>query len=322
MSVLLGIIKRLSGEGIAVVFVSHRMDEIPRVADSITILRDGRHVATGPITEFSTGRVVELMTGGATLVEVNDKRQQRSPGDLRLKVSDLQAGLLDGIGLELKSGEIVGLAGLLGSGRSELLRTIFGLETVQSGRIELDGRSILGLSPRKLIARGIGFAPEERKKDGLVLGMSIAENLTFGCPSKVTNYGMLNLSNLRQVANDARDRLSIKANNLGASVSSLSGGNQQKVVLGKWLSADSRVLLLDEPTRGVDVEAKRQIYALLSELADEGFSILVASSEMEELFEMCDRLLVLRQGKLVAQAGITETSLPEIMSSAMEGVIL
>lgn len=319
VDLLLTIVRRLAKQGIAVIYVSHRMDEIPRIANSITVLRDGRHVATKPLAELPTENVIKLMTGA-----FQPQRSRRTPAkqnvEAVLEARDLSTKKLSDVTFTLHRGEILGLAGLLGSGRTELLRAAFGLDRLTSGTLTIQGAPILRSTPRSMIERGVGLAPEERKREGLVMGMSIAGNLVLSSLDKVSRLGFLSANAEVLRSSEAVKRLSIKIPSLGAPVASLSGGNQQKVVLGKCLGAGVSILLLDEPTRGVDVEAKNQIYSLLRTLADEGMSIIVASSELEELFIMCDRLLVLSQGTVVAERDIGETSLEDTMRLAMEGV--
>ncbi|WP_342237864.1 sugar ABC transporter ATP-binding protein [Inquilinus sp. OTU3971] len=321
VDLLLKIVARLSEQGIAIVYVSHRMDEIPRVADSITILKDGRHVTTRSTRELSTKDVIRLMTGGFEAPPAPRPSADRG-GDAVLSVTGLTTAKLRDVHFEARRGEILGLAGLLGSGRTELLRAIYGLDPVLAGEVRIAGRPAAGATPRGMIALGVGFAPEDRKREGLVTGMSISGNLVLSSHDRISRFGFVSPHAEDRLSGDAVRRLSIKLQSLRSPASSLSGGNQQKVVLGKWLNAGISILLLDEPTRGVDIEAKNQIYALLRELAAERMTIVVASSEIEELFFMCDRLIVLSQGKVVAERKIGDTDPEDTMRLAMEGVAL
>ncbi len=226
---------------------------------------------------------------------------------------------LDGVSFQLHRGEILGLAGLLGSGRTELLRAIYGLDR-SSGGIELLGAPLAG-GPAARLAAGLAFAPEDRKKEALALDMSVSSNLVMACQQKVSRAGFLMPRREAAIAAASISNLAIKAA-AGSAVRTLSGGNQQKVVLGKSLNADIAVFLMDEPTRGVDIEAKSQIYELLRSLAAEGVGIVVASSEVEELFLVCHRLLVMSRGRVVAERRVEETTLEETMTLAMEGVLL
>jgi ABC-type sugar transport system ATPase subunit len=272
-----------------------------------------------PIADASTAEIVRLMTGEASAATRRNRAHQ-STGNIALKVSGLTtATKLKGLSFEVRQGEIVGLAGLLGSGRTELLRAIYGLDPVAAGRIEIFGKEVAGRSPRAMIRQGVGLAPEDRKKEGLVLDMSISKNLVLSSMHKVVHGWMLSQHRQAQLSQRAASRLSVKLASLSDPVRTLSGGNQQKVVLGKCLNADVKVFLLDEPTRGVDIEAKRQIYELLDQLAAQGTAVLVASSEMEELILLCDRLLIMKDGEIVGDRSVAQTDLAEVTAVAMGG---
>lgn len=317
VEILLRAIRILSDRGVAVVYVSHRMDEIQQVAHSVTVLRDGRHIETLPIAGAPTARIVGLMTGEAEEM-TRSKSPRRSLGRVALKATGLAtATKLKGISFEIREGEIVGLAGLLGSGRTELLRAIYGLDPAVAGRVEIFGRETANRSPRVLIRQGVGLAPEDRKKEGLVLDMSISKNLVLASMHKVVHGAMLSRGRQTRLAQWAASRMSIKLGSLSDPVRTLSGGNQQKVVLGKCLNADVKVFLLDEPTRGVDIEAKQQIYELIEQMAAQGTAVLVASSEMEELILLCDRLLLMRDGEIVGERSVAQTDLAEVMAVTM-----
>ena len=319
VDILLRTIRTLSDRGVAVIYVSHRMDEIQRIAHSVTVLRDGRHIETRPIAHAPTAEIVRLMTGGPDAA-ASGPRGTRPSGDIALKVRGLTTAKLRGVTFDVRAGEIVGLAGLLGSGRTELLRAIYGLDPIVAGGIEILGREPAGRSPRAMIRQGVGLAPEDRKKEGLVLDMSIAANLVLAAMHKVVHRMMLSRRRQAQLSQQTVVRLSIKRARSSDPVRSLSGGNQQKVVLGKCLNADVKVFLLDEPTRGVDIDAKCQIYALLDQLAAQGTAVLVASSEVEELMLLCDRLLLMKDGGIVAERIVAQTSLADVMAIAMDGV--
>lgn len=319
VEILLGAIRTLSARGVAVVYVSHRMDEIQRIAHSVTVLRDGRHIDTLPIASASTADIVRLMTGDGTAA-AQHRRGQRPPGKVALKVSGLStSSKLKGLSFEVREGEIVGLAGLLGSGRTELLRAVYGLDPVASGRVEIFGKEPVDRSPSAMIRRGVCLAPEDRKKEGLVLDMSISKNLVLSSMHKVVQRSMLSHRRQAQLSQEAASRMGVKLASLSDPVRTLSGGNQQKVVLGKCFAADVKVFLLDEPTRGVDIEAKGQIYELLGQLAAQGTAVLVASSEMEELMLLCDRLLLMKDGELVGERSVAQADLADVMAVAMGG---
>lgn len=317
VEILLRTVRELSDRGVAVVYVSHRMDEIQQVADSVTVLRDGHHIDTLPIADAPTTEIVKLMTGEENAA-TRRRRASRPLGGTALKVTGLSTGTgLKGLSFEVREGEIVGLAGLLGSGRTELLRAIYGLDPIVAGRIEIFGKEPADRSPRGMIRSGVGLAPEDRKREGLVLGMSIAENLVLSSMHRIVRGAMLSRRRQTQVAQRAAARMAVKHASLLDPVRTLSGGNQQKVVLGKCLNADVRVFLLDEPTRGVDIDAKRQIYDLLDQLAAQGTAVLVASSEMEELMRLCDRLLLMKDGAIVGERSVAQTDLADVMTITM-----
>ena len=319
VEMLLRTIVLLSQRGVAVIYVSHRMDEIQRLAHSVTVLRDGQHIDTVPIARAPTSEVVRLMTGCAGSQTVPERAASKR-GRVALKASGVTtADKLRGVSFELHEGEVVGLAGLLGSGRTELLRAAYGLDPLTAGRVEIFGREPADRSPRAMIRHGVGMAPEDRKKEGLVLDMGIAKNLVLSCLHKVAHLAILSRRRQAHLSQQVTARMSVKLANFAEPVRSLSGGNQQKVVLGKCLNADVKVFLLDEPTRGVDIDAKRQIYELLRQLAAQGTAVLVASSELDELMLLCDRLLLLKDGCVIGEREVARTDLAEVMTLTMGG---
>jgi ABC-type sugar transport system ATPase subunit len=316
---LLELVARLARQGVAVIYVSHRLDEIPRVAHSVTVLRDGALVGTLPIGEAPPATIVEMMLGRAQVREVTDLRD-RGSGPVALSVRDVHLDRrLDGVSLDLNEGEVMGLWGMPGAGRSELLRGIFGLEHFTGGRVLVRGVLQAHPAPRSMIHAGVAFSPDDRKREGLVLGLSIAENLVMASQQKVSQAGVISGGRLRALAWSVVRRLSIKTPTIDQPVHSLSGGNQQKVVIGKWLAADSRILLMDEPTRGVDVEAKASLYGLLRQLSAAGRSVLLAPTELEELFLACDRIVVLRRGRVVGEMVTAHATPAAVMALAMGG---
>jgi ABC-type sugar transport system ATPase subunit len=327
---LLARVRRMAAAGLSVVYVSHRMDEIPRVADSLTVLRDGREVTTRPMAKTTTAQVVRLMTGGPDGAPTAPTRPpaparargKRNAGSDRpvLSVAGLSGpGRVTDVSFDLREGEILGIAGLLGSGRTELLRCLFGLIPRTGGSVTLDGRRFAPRGPRQALRAGLGYAPEDRKKEGLALGMSVSTNIVAASLAALRSHGLLSRRLEHRHSSASRDRLSIKTPSLHAPVGTLSGGNQQKVVIGRLLNAGTRVLLLDEPTRGVDAAAKEQMYQLLGDLTAEGMSVLAVSSELEELFAFCDRLLVMRDGRVVAESPVAGTDPAAVMTLAMGG---
>lgn len=297
-------ISALTGRGVAVLFVSHRLPEVFSVCDDITVLRDGQTVASGPIGEFTPESLVDAMIGQRQR-PTEAPRSGLAYGGAAvpvLKVNELSAlGCLTDISLQVQPGEIVGLAGLVASGRNELLEAIFGTRLIDSGQLRIQGREYVPRDPRSAMDAGIGYLPPDRKTQGLVVAMSIRDNLSMAAASHV---GRLRRPNRRQqTANwhQAKDVMRIRARSEADPVWTLSGGNQQKVALGKWLVRSPSLLLLDEPTRGVDVGAKVDIYVRLRAVADQGVAMLVSSSEYNELLDLCDRVLVLFAGRLTAE---------------------
>lgn len=315
VDVLLDLVRRLASQGVAIIYVSHRLDEIPRVADSVTVLRDGEHVGTVKSTDVSTARIVEMMVGRTLGQTPRDSRVTHDA--VALRISGLHTRLHAGFDLDVHRGEIVGLWGMPGSGRTELMRAIFGLDPINSGQIEVDGERIPKLGPRSLIDHGVGLSPDDRKRDGLVMALSVAENLVMASPDKVARAGIISSQNSDALADRQIERLAIKVSGREAVVGELSGGNQQKVVVGKWLAAGVKVLLLDEPTKGIDVEARASLYALLRELALTGVSVLLAPTELEELFDSCDRIVVLRAGEIVADVPTAGVEPAAVMAISM-----
>jgi ABC-type sugar transport system ATPase subunit len=316
---LIALVGRLSAQGVAVIYVSHRLDEIPRVAHSVTVLRDGRLVGTAGIDALSPAQIVEMMLGRAQIQE-QARFNETADRPVALAVDDVHLDRrLQGVSLEVREGEVVGLWGMPGAGRSELLRGIFGLEPFTAGRVVVGGAQTRGAGPRAMIRRGVGFSPDDRKREGLVLGLGIDENLVMACPGRVSRRGIIARGGLRTVASSVSEQMAIKTPSLRLLAQSLSGGNQQKVVVGKWLAANARILLMDEPTKGVDIEAKAALYALLRQLVGVGHSVLVAPTELEELFLMCDRILVLRRGRIVGEMPTQEATPAAVMALAMGG---
>lgn len=296
---LFRIVEERRAAGTAIVYITHRMDEIARLADVVTILRDGRFVETLPIAEASPEAIVTRMVGRS--IEALFTGDRPPAGDVVLKVDQIGDGDLIGpIDLEVRAGEVVGIAGLVGSGRSEFARLVFGADRAVTGSVTVDGLSIRATSPMGAMRAGIAFVPESRKEQGLVLSQSISQNMVMASFGKVSTAGIVSSARVRQTSDFERHRMGIKSPR-DKQVRQLSGGNQQKVLLSKWLQTDPRVLILDEPTRGVDVGAKADIYGIINEIAAAGVAVLVISSELPELLGLVDRVLVMREGRLVAE---------------------
>ncbi|WP_336660232.1 sugar ABC transporter ATP-binding protein [Leucobacter sp. USHLN153] len=311
--VLFKTIAVLKAQGVSVVFVSHRLAEMFEIVDELTVLRDGETAASGPMSEFDVQRIVDEMVGRAGAWEevgVPERRARVSHNAAPvLEVSELNVeGIVRDASLTVAPGEIVGVAGLVGSGRRELLEALFGARSVSSGELALQGKPYTPSNPRSAIARGMGYLPPDRKLRGLVLGRSIRDNLTMSVTAFLPRLRSHSRAQTEDVVQRVMSGMRVRAESPEVAVGTLSGGNQQKVALGKWLAAGSTVLLLDEPTRGVDVAAKAEIHSLLREAAESNAALLVSSSENEELIALCDRILVMFRGAIIASVPSADAS--------------
>jgi ABC-type sugar transport system ATPase subunit len=298
VSMVLETVRRVSAQGVAVLYVSHRMDEIRQIAETATIMRNGTVIETVSIAGSDTATIIELMIG-ASPEEQRPDGPAREFGDVLLEVKELSVPpKLSGISFAVRAGEILGIAGLLGSGRTELLRAIAGYNTIDGGTVSVRGDTITKLSPGKMLKLGIGMTPENRKATGVILGLGIDENIVMSDYPRVSRFGVLSSARIADASTALASKLNVKAHDLTQPIGTLSGGNQQKAVIARWLHADSSVLLLDEPTRGVDVEAKAQIYEIMRAVADTGKGVIFVSSEVEELPLACDRVLVIQAGTI------------------------
>ncbi|MBN1309236.1 MAG: sugar ABC transporter ATP-binding protein [Chitinispirillaceae bacterium] len=312
---LFHLIALLKAQGTGIVYISHRLEEIIRIADRVTVLRDGAHIITRTRNEYNRELLIKDMVGR----ELKDEFPSRTrvTGTELLRVDNLsRRGVLEAISFSLNYGEILGITGLVGSGRTELLRAIFGADRIDRGTVMIEGKTVRIRSPRNAIRNGIALAVEDRKLQGLVLGMSVSDNITLASLNAVNRFGFIDKKKACAAAALQIERLRIKTTGMLQRVGSLSGGNQQKVVLAKWLSARSKILLLDEPTRGIDVGAKQEIYLLINTLAAEGMGIIMVSSELPEVLGMSDRIFVMRGGALRAQFTRGEATQEKIMECA------
>jgi ABC-type sugar transport system ATPase subunit len=313
------LIGQLKARGITLIYISHRMEELFDLCDAVTVLRDGRHVATEPIAATTPHRVVTQMIG-RELEETVAAHFGRPLGAERLRVEGLTSpGRCEGVSFGVRAGEIVGIAGLVGAGRSETLQAVFGLDPHATGRITVDGGEVALGSVSAALDSGLGLLPEDRKRQGLVLAMNSRENISLAALPAVTRAGWIRRGSERELAARYSSRLRVKAPSLEDPVSGLSGGNQQKIALAKWLARSCEVLLVDEPTRGVDVGAKAEIHRLLDELACDGRALLVVSSELPELIALCGRILVMRAGRIVAEVQRPDFT-EAVLMRAMTGV--
>jgi galactofuranose transport system ATP-binding protein len=326
---LFGVIRRLRDEGVAVVYVSHRLDELYAVCDAVTVLRDGRTVHSGPLAGLERLKLVSLMLG-REIGEVRAEGTTKFGGDHEAASAEpvLRAeGVsvphqLHGVSFEVRPGEVMGLGGLLGSGRTETVKAVAGALTPSAGRITVAGRPVRKGSPGAAIRAGISLLPEDRKSEGIVPGLSVRENIALAVLPRLSRAGLVSEARIDALVGKFMDRLRIKASSPHQKAGELSGGNQQKVLLARWLAAEPRVLLLDEPTRGIDVGAKAEVQRLVDELAEDGLGVLLISSDLEELIEGSDRVVVLRDGAVVGELtgdDVTEDRLMEAIASAGDG---
>ncbi|RFU85775.1 sugar ABC transporter ATP-binding protein [Streptomyces triticagri] len=318
---LFRIVSGLTAEGVAVVYISHRLEEIRRIGDRVTVLKDGRTVAVGlPAESTPTRDIVSLMTGRNVEYAFPERPDHPATGEVILRTEGLsREGEFAPIDLELRPGEIVGLAGLVGSGRSEILETVYGARTPTSGRVYVDGRALKPGSVRHAVRAGLGLAPEERKAQALLMLESVTRNVSVSSMSRFSRGGWLDRGKEHDAARDAVRSLSLRPDNPAVPVRTLSGGNQQKAVLARWLLRGCRVLLLDEPTRGVDVGARAELYSVIRRLADEGLAVLLVSSEVPEVLGLADRVLVLREGQVVHTAPAGDLDEHRVLDLVMEG---
>jgi ABC-type sugar transport system ATPase subunit len=313
---LYALLGRLRERGVTSVYVSHRMPEIFRLCDTITVLRDGRHVTTQPAAQLDESALVELMIG-RRLDQYLPKETARAPGEVILRADKLSSpGRFHDVSFEVRAGEIVGLAGLVGAGRSEVAKAIFGLDHDVEGRVEIAGQPLPPGSPAAAMRAGVGLVPEDRKRQGFIPDMTGFENLALPLLPSLARWGWLPAGAERALAEGAFKRLNMPAPNLATATVGLSGGNQQKIVFAKWLATRCRLLILDEPTRGVDVGAKAEIHSLIHDLAEAGAAILLISSELPELIALSGRMLVLREGHLAGELprGADQGSLMRLMA--------
>jgi ABC-type sugar transport system ATPase subunit len=311
---LFEVIREMASRGIAILYISHRLDEIFRIADRVTVMRDGKIVETKPTSELTEEELVNLMVGR----EVGNlyPKPEAEIGEVLLRVEGIsREGVLKDCSFEVRSGEILGFAGLVGAGRTELARAVFGADPVDSGRVELEGREIQVKSPQAAIAAGIGYLTEDRKGAGLALQLGIDHNITLA-NVPVAMAGFLDLGAEQRVARDRSEQLDIQTPTIKRKVQVLSGGNQQKVVVAKWLETHARALFFDEPSRGIDVGAKAEMFGLIGDLAKEGRGIVLISSYLPELLNMCDRILVMRDGRVAGVLEREEFSEERIVSLA------
>ena len=324
VAVLFDVMRRLRSEGVAVIFVGHRLDELYQVCDRVTVMRDGRTVMVGKMADIGKLNLISAMLG-RDLETVRARSTgfsaaHAAAGDVVLSAEGLRIGnKVRDARIEVREREIVGLAGLLGSGRTEVARAIFGADPPDAGKIEVSGRPVSPQEPAEAITLGIGYCSEDRKADGIVPDMSVRENMTLAILPRLTSMGIVDETRQREIVDSFMKRLAIKASSAEQRIRELSGGNQQKVLLARWLCTDPKLLILDEPTRGIDVGAKAEIQALIRELADQGLGVLMISSELEEITEGADRVFVLSDGRTVADLPHAKASAGAIIAAMAHG---
>jgi ribose transport system ATP-binding protein len=317
---LFSIMRDLAGKGVGMVHISHRLDEIHRIADRVTVLRDGERVDTRKTSEVTKQQIINMMVG-RVIYEQPKTRNTVPPGAPEvLRVTRLNAGrLVRDVSFTLRKGEILGIAGLMGSGRTETARAIFGADPVQSGSIEIRGRRVSIRSPQDAVKNGIGYLSEDRKRFGLAVNLSVRDNLALPTYDKFQRGLLIHAAKVRKTTEEYIKKLNIRTPSIEQLLRNLSGGNQQKVVIAKWLIRNCEILIFDEPTRGIDVGAKSEIYTLMNGLTREGKSIIMISSELPEILRMSDRILVMSEGRITGELPIEEASQEAVMEYATIG---
>jgi rhamnose transport system ATP-binding protein len=314
---LFGVVRELKGHGVGTIYISHRLEELPQVADRVTALRDGRLVGTRPMAEVDRSELIRMMVG-RSLSAVFPKVEVE-PGEVVLEAEGIgcrESGVRD-VSLSVRSGEILGLAGLVGAGRTEVARILFGLTPADSGTIRVLGKAVAIDSPGDAVALGIGYVPEDRRRYGIIPPMSVADNATLATLGAISSGGLLDRDRARSLASAMTAKMGVKTPSIDTPVGDLSGGNQQKVALARWLATDPRVLILDEPTQGIDVGAKAEIHRLMGELARKGLAIIMISSELPEILGMSDRIAVMCGGRIVGTLDRDRATQEEVLHLAL-----
>ena len=312
---LFEVVRALREGRAAVLFISHRLEEVFEICQRVTVMRDGRHVLSSELAGLTADDLVRAMVGRQMAERTAGERS--TPGELVLRVEHLtREGVFTDVSLDVRAGEIVALAGLVGSGRSEVARAVFGIDRYDAGRVLLRGRELRRASPAAAMASGIGFVPEDRRQQGLVMDMSVQQNVALASLARLRKGGLVRTAAERAFTTDWAVRLNLKYGRLSDPVFQLSGGNQQKVVLAKWLGRQPALLIVDEPTRGIDIATKAEVHRLLVHLAGDGVAILMISSELPEVLHVGDRILVMREGRLTAEFGHEEATEEKIMAAA------
>ncbi|TCS78086.1 monosaccharide ABC transporter ATP-binding protein (CUT2 family) [Muricomes intestini] len=311
---LLDVVLDLKEQGYTIIYISHRLPELFRIGDRVTVLRDGKKIITEDMKNMDTDKLITYMVGRKMSFEY--PKRNHEIGEVIFEAQHVTSDKVNNISFKVRAGEILGIGGLVGAGRTELLRAIFGADIMLSGAVYLKGEKLEIRHPADAVAKGMGFVTEDRKRQGLLLEDSICHNISLAILKKISRLGVVDIKREQKYAEKEKDLLRIKTPTLEAPANSLSGGNQQKVVLAKWLAADCRIIFMDEPTRGVDVGAKQEIYKLMNELAEQGIAIVIVSSEMEELMGMSERIMVMHEGKSTGELRKSEFSEETVMQYA------
>ena len=313
---LFTIVRRLRERDVAILFITHRLDEVFALSQHVTIMRDGAKVFDAPTADLSTAAIVAKMVGRD--LESFYPKADVTPGEVRLSVRGLtRIGVFKDISFDVRAGEIVALAGLVGAGRSEVARAIFGIDPLDAGEIQIAGKRLSPGRPAAAVQAGLALVPEDRRQQGLALELSIARNASMTVLGRLVRHGLISTKSERNLATQWGAKLHLKAGDPSAPVGTLSGGNQQKVVLGKWLATSPKVLIIDEPTRGIDVGAKAEVYGALAELVRDGMAVLMISSELPEVLGMADRVLVMHEGRITADIARADANEERIMGAAL-----
>lgn len=313
---LTGLVNDLKSKGVAIIYISHRIEEIFQIAERVTVLRNGKLIGTKKINEVYFDGLIKMMVG-RTLKEFFHKYKVKL-GDEILKVENInRKNILKNIDFNLRKGEILGITGLVGAGKTELARAIFGADKIDSGTIKLKNKIVKINSPKNAVKKKLAYLPEDRKTDGLALQLSVKANITLSNLDEITNFGVIDLKSEKEIARTFKDKMSIKTPNVERKVLYLSGGNQQKIVIAKWLYSAADVFIFDEPTRGIDVGAKVEVYDLMGELVKRGAGIILISSEFEEVLGLCDRILVMSKGKIAKEFCIEDAEKEGILKAAV-----
>lgn len=315
---LFEVINGLRDDGVSMIYISHRLEEIFEICDTITVLRDGEYIGTDSIDKMSHDRIVTMMVGRELGMPFPERKS--TIGDVVFEVKGLTSkGAFENVSFDVKAGEVFGIAGLMGAGRSEIVETIFGHRIKTSGSVRLNGQELSVKHPKDAIDAGIGFITEDRKDKGLLIESSIRENIALTNLERVSTKGVISTSEEIKLAEELFERLGVRATGIDQTMNSLSGGNQQKVVIAKWLGIDLKLLILDEPTRGVDIGAKKEIYTIINKLSESGVAIIVISSELLEVLGISDRIMVMHEGRVSKFVNTAQTDQEEIMKAATGG---